>query len=235
MESTQDYSKLLVLLGGLSGIVLYAEAARVGLRDKSYAIPVWAIGLNFSWAIIHTLLAGKIEGASLPVLIIAVRIALDCVVLYTWFKSGGRHFPENPGERWFVPWSLLVIAVSFVLHSAAIMQLGIYPGLASTAFLQNLVMSLLFIAMLARRKRRKAQSMIIAFAKLTGSLASTILYGVLGVETLDGPSDLLLVIGSLCCLFDLIYIALLSQAKPYEKREPGSEPEARKTVQPETA
>lgn len=219
MESTQDYSTLLILLGGLSGIALYAEAARVGLRDKGYAIPVWVIGLNFSWAVIHTLLVGKIEGASLPVLIVAVRIALDIVVLYTWFKFGGRHFPENPGEGWFVPWSLLVIVVAFILHSAVIMQFGISPGLAYTAVMQNFVMSLLFIAMLARRKRRKAQSMIIAVAKLTGSLALTILYGVLGAEALDGPSNLLLVIGSLSCLFDLIYIALLSKAKPYEKNQ----------------
>jgi hypothetical protein len=219
MESTQDYSTLLILLGGLSGIALYAEAARVGLRDKGYAIPVWVIGLNFSWAVIHTLLVGKIEGASLPVLIVAVRIALDIVVLYTWFKFGGRHFPENPGEGWFVPWSLLVIVVAFILHSAVIMQFGISPGLAYTAVMQNFVMSLLVIAMLARRKRQKAQSMIIAVAKLSGSLALTILYGVLGAEALDGPNNLLLVIGSLSCLFDLIYIALLSQAKPYEKRE----------------
>jgi len=165
-----DYSNALVLLGGLSGIALYAEAVRVGLRDKGYAIPVWVIGLNFSWAVIHTLLVGKIEGSSLPVVITAARLVLDIAVLYTWFKFGPRHFPENPGERWFVPWSLLVIVVSFVLPSAFIMQFGDYPGLAYTAFMQNLAMSLLFI-------------------------------------------------GSLSCLFDLIYIALLSKAKPYEKNQ----------------
>jgi hypothetical protein len=218
MESTQDYSTLLILLGGLSGIVLYAEAVRVGLRDKSYAIPFWAVALNFSWAVMHTFFTGKIEGASLPVVIIAARLVLDIAVLYTWFKFGPRHFPENPGERWFVPWSLLVIVVSFVLPGAFIMQFGDYPGLACTAFMQNLAMSLLFIAMLARRKRRKAQSMIIAVAKLTGSLSMTTLCGVIGLEALDGPNNLLLVIGSLSCLFDLIYIALLSQAKPYGKR-----------------
>ena len=235
MESMPDYSNVLVLLGGLSAIALYAEATRVGLRDKGYAIPLWAIGLNFSWAVIHTLLAGKSEGASLSVMIVAVRLVLDIAVLYTWFKFGGRHFPSNPGEGWFVPWSLLVIVVSFVLHTAFIMQFGVAPGLAYTAVLQNLAMSLLFIAMLARRKRRKAQSMIIAVAKLTGSLAPTLLYGVVGVEALGGPNNLLLAIGTMSCLFDLIYIALLSQAKPYEKKEPGSEPDARKTVHPEPA
>jgi hypothetical protein len=219
MESIPDYSSLLILVSGLSLITLYAEAVRVGLRDKSYAIPLWAIALNFSWAVMHTFYAGKIEGPSLPVFIIAARLVFDIAVLYTWFKFGARHFPEKPGEGWFVPWSLLVIAVSFVLPGAFIMQFGDYPGLAYAAFLENLAMSLLFIAMLARRKRRKAQSMIIAVAKLTGSLSMTTLYGLLGVEVLGGPNTLLLTIGALSCLFDLIYIALLSQAKPYEKKE----------------
>lgn len=219
MESTPDYSSLLIFLGGLSWITIYAEAVRVGLRDKSYAIPFWAVALNFSWGVLHTFFAGKTEGASLAVAMIALRLVLDMAVLYTWFKFGSRHFPEKPGEGWFVPWSLLVIAVSFALPGAFIMQFGDYPGLAYTAFLENFAMSLLFIAMLARRKRRKAQSMVIAVAKLTNSLSMTTLFGLLGVEVLGGPNNLLLVIGLLSCLFDLIYLALLSQANPYEKRD----------------
>jgi hypothetical protein len=215
----EEFSILLTLLGSVSWITLYGEAVRVGLRDKSYAIPFWALGLNLSWAVIYTVFAGKIEGPSHQVVLTAVRIVLDILVLYTWFRFGVKHFPSNPGEKWFVPWSLLVIAACFILQGAVILQFGLYQSLAYTAFMQNLAMSLLFIAMLARRKRRKAQSMIIAFAKLTGSLAPTILYGVVGTELFHGPNYLLLTIGILSCLFDMIYIALLSEAKPYEKKE----------------
>ncbi|NTW54727.1 MAG: hypothetical protein HGB15_08220 [Chlorobaculum sp.] len=223
MENTPDFSILLILVGGLSWIILYAEAVRVGLRDKSYAIPFWAVGLNFSWAVIHTFLAGKAEGPSHQVVIIAIRLVLDFFVLYTWFRFGVKHFPSNPGVRWFVPWSLLVLVVTFVLHSAFIMQFGAYQGLAYTAFMQNLAMSLLFIAMLARRKSRKAQSMIIAVAKLTGSLSTTTLFGILDINALHGQNNLLLVIGILCCLFDLTYIALLKQAEPYKKHRNAQE------------
>ena len=219
MESTPELSIFLTLLGGVSKIALYVEAVRVGLRDKSYAIPFWAIGLNFSWTVIYVVFAGKIEGPSPQVVLATIQVVLDIAVFYTWFKFGVRHFPSNPGEKWFVPWSLLVIAVCFILNGATILQFGLYQSLAYTAFMQNFAMSLLFIAMLARRKRRKAQSMIIAFAKLCGSLAPTILYGVLGTRLFHGPNNLLLVIGILSCLFDMIYIALLNQAKPYEKNQ----------------
>ena len=219
MESTPVFSTLLIIVSGLSWLTLYGEAVRVGLRDRSYAIPFWVIALNFSWSVLHTILAGRLEGSSLQVVIVAVRLVLDIVVFYTWFSFGVRHFPSNPGGKWFVPWSLLVIAVCFILNGAAILQFGLYQSLAYAAFMQNFAMSLLFIAMLARRKRRKAQSMIIAFAKLCGSLAPTILYGVLGTELFHGPNYLLLAIGILSCLFDLIYIALLSEAKPYEKNQ----------------
>jgi hypothetical protein len=219
MESMSNYSSFLIILSGLSWIAIYAEAARVGLRDKSYAIPVWAIGLNLSWAVMHTLLVGQVDGPTLPVFIVAVRLELDIVILYTWFKFGAKHFPSNPGEAWFIPWSLLVIAVSFILHSAFILEFGTEHGLAYTAVMQNLVMSMLFIAMLSRRKSKRSQSMIIGMAKLTASLSTTIFYGIVEVEASHGPNYLLLVIGFLSCLFDLIYIALLSQAKPYEKKE----------------
>jgi predicted neutral ceramidase superfamily lipid hydrolase len=219
MESSPIFLNLLIIVGGLSWITLYGEAVRVGLRDKSYAIPLWAIGLNFSWAVIYTIFAGRLEGPSHQVVLTSVRLVLDILIFYTWFRFGVKHFPSNPGEQWFVQWSLLVIAVCFILQGGVILQFGLYSSLAYMAFLQNLAMSLLFIAMLARRKRRKAQSMVIAYAKLTGSLAPTILYGVLGTALFHGPNYLLLVIGILSCLFDLIYISLLSKAKPYEKKE----------------
>jgi hypothetical protein len=222
MESISPFSTPLIVLGSLCWITVYAEAVRVGLRDKSYAIPIWVIGLNFSWDVIYCFLAWRFEGQSPQAIIFTIRFFLDILVLYTWFSFGRKHFPANPGESWFVPWSLLVIVAAFALQIAFIMQVGIYPGRAYAAFLQNLVMPLLLIAMLARRKRRKGQSMIIAAAKLTGTLALTIPFGILGTDEFKGPNNLLLVIGILSCLFDVIYLSLLSQADPYEKKEPGN-------------
>jgi hypothetical protein len=219
MKSMLDYSSVLIALGGLCWITIYVEAVRIGFRDKSYAIPFWAIGLNFSWEAFYSIFSLKEEGASLQSVVLVLRLLLDLGVLITWFKFGRKHFPENPGYQWFVPWSMLVIIISFILQFAFAMQVGFIPARDYAAFLQIFVMSLLFIAMLARRKHRKGQSMIIATVKLFGSIFLTILFGILGTDDFHGPNYFLLTIGIMSCLFDLIYIALLSKARLYEKKD----------------
>jgi hypothetical protein len=102
------------------------------------------------------------------------------------------------------------------------MEFGLYVGRQYSAFLQNLLMSVLFIGMLVNRGNREGQSLTIAVSKWLGTLAPTILFGVLGGEHMNGPNTLILVAGSFCSLFDLIYIWMLLRAKGVEKRAEGT-------------
>jgi hypothetical protein len=72
-----------------------------------------------------------------------------------------------------------------------------------SAFLQNLLMSGLFIAMFVARRGARGQSLTIGFAKWIGTLVPTLAFGVIQ----DSP--FILGIGILCSVFDLAYIALL--------------------------
>jgi hypothetical protein len=112
-----------------------------------------------------------------------------------------------------LPWTLLAIAVALVLQLAFILEFGFLVGRAYAAFLQNLLMSVLFIGMLVRRGHRGGQSLTIAVSKWLGTLAPTILFGVLGTSTFEGPSSFILIIGLFCALFDLIYIWMLAQTQ----------------------
>ncbi len=76
-----------------------------------------------------------------------------------------------------------------------------------SAFLQTLLMSGLFIAMFVSRRGLRGQSLTIAIAKWIGTLAATLLYGV--VE----DSQFALVLGIMCFVFDLVYIRLVVWAK----------------------
>jgi hypothetical protein len=76
-----------------------------------------------------------------------------------------------------------------------------------SAFLQNLLMSGLFIALFVARRGSRGQTLLIAFAKWIGTLAPTILLGAIG------SSGFILGIGILCSVFDLVYIGLLVWAK----------------------
>jgi hypothetical protein len=76
-----------------------------------------------------------------------------------------------------------------------------------TAFLQNLLMSGLFIAMFVARRGPRGQSIVIAIAKWIGTLAPTIAFGALA------GSAFVLGLGVLCSVFDLAYIGLLLWAR----------------------
>ena len=64
----------------------------------------------------------------------------------------------------------------------------------------------LFIAMFVARRGARGQSLTIGFAKWIGTLAPTLVFGVIQ----DSP--FILGIGILCSVFDLAYIALLLRA-----------------------
>ena len=84
-------------------------------------------------------------------------------------------------------------------------------GAGYSAFLQNLLMSVLFIDMLVRRASREGQSLLIAVSKWLGTLAPTILFGVIGEAGFPQGSVFIVIIGSLCSVFDLIYIFMLAR------------------------
>jgi len=72
-----------------------------------------------------------------------------------------------------------------------------------SAFLQNLIRSILFINLLVCRKNRKGQNLTVAFAKWIVTLAPTILFGII-LE-----SNLVLIAGIFCSVSDVVYIYLL--------------------------
>ena len=40
---------ILAVASGICWTVVYIEGIRVGFRDRSYAIPFYALALNFAW------------------------------------------------------------------------------------------------------------------------------------------------------------------------------------------
>jgi len=46
---------ILTVISGICWTVVYIEGIRIGFRDKSYAIPFYALALNFAWEMLHTI------------------------------------------------------------------------------------------------------------------------------------------------------------------------------------
>jgi hypothetical protein len=195
----------LVVLSGLAWTVAYAECIRVGLRDRTYAMPLAALGLNIAWESTYAVhgLAGA--GGAQPVINLVWALA-DLVIVYTFFRFGRAEFPTLTGPL-FAGWGVLIFASSYAVQWLFIGQFSWADAAKYSAFLQNLLMSGLFIAMLVARRGTRGQSMLIAVPKWIGTLAPTIAIGVYE------HSPFILGIGILCSVFDLAYIGLLRNAQ----------------------
>ena len=210
---------ILIVVSGLCWTIVYIEGIRIGFRDKSYAIPFYALALNFAWETLYTFFGFRINGVNVQNIFNAVWLIFDIGILYTYFKFGQKYFRtgwKDPSAHrdgaekiLFLAWSILGLVTAFALQYALLREFGVAKGAGYSAFLQNLLMSVLFIAMLAGRGNREGQSLSIAVNKWIGTLAPTILYGLIGEGGFPRGSFLILVAGLLCTVFDLIYIRML--------------------------
>src|SRR5574341_211556 len=233
MQNVEAFKLILTVISGLCWTVVYIDGIRVGFRDKSYAIPFYALALNFAWELLYTILGFRTNGVTVQNVFNAVWLAFDVGILYTYFRFGRKYFrafPDQPPAAAggsdkagpaaapgspaiaFVAWSILGLITAFAVQYAFRKEFGVAKGAGYSAFSQNLLMSILFVTMLARRGTREGQSLTIAVNKWIGTLAPTILYGAIGEGGFPGGSFLLLTVGLLCSVFDLIYIRLLAKA-----------------------
>ena len=228
MPRLETIKILLTIISGLCWTIVYIDGIRVGWRDRSYAIPFYALALNFAWELLYTILGFRTQGATVQNVINAIWFTFDVGILYTYFRFGWKDFAgrifdpsayadgtdTDPGGTRFIAWSVLGLITAFAVQYAFRREFGIGKAAGYSAFTQNLLMSVLFIAMLARRGSRAGQSLTIAVNKWIGTLAPTILYGALGEGSFPHGSFLILTLGIFCSVFDLIYICLLARTKP---------------------
>ena len=204
----------LTVLSGIGWIIVYEECIRLGFKEKTYAMPLFALGLNLAWEAIYSfsdifLVAhGPLEGLNLiQAYVNASWVILDIVILFTYFKYGKNEFPKSINQKYFSAWTMLVIICCFALQYVFIKEFGFIMGAKYSAFLQNLLMSVMFIGMYIKRGNMNGQSLLLAYAKWIGTLAPTILFGILDYNIR------ILACGIFCSVFDIIYIYLLSKYK----------------------
>jgi hypothetical protein len=197
----------LTLVSGIAWTIVYIEAARIGFRDRTYAMPVAALALNLAWEWTYAA-RSMIVGSSLLGVIELVWGLADLLIVYTYLRYGRAELPPFVTRWMFIGWSVLLLAISFAVQLLFLAHFGAKNGGGYSAFLQNLLMSGLFIAMfVARGGGLRGQSLTIAVAKCLGTLAPTLLYGVVF------HTAFYLVVGIACGALDVVYVGLCRQAK----------------------
>src|SRR5258706_9878480 len=202
-----DADLILTVISGSAWTIVYISAIWIGFRHKTYAIPLAALGLNLAW---ESTYAVPDLTSTLPVqgVVDVVWALADVIIVYTFFRYGRAEFPVLT-RRMFALWAVLVIASAYTVQWLFIAEFGLDDGSRYSAFLQNLLMSGLFIAMFVARRGLRGQTLTIAVCKWLGTVAPTILIGVLD------KSPFILGIGIMCGVLDLVYIGLVVWAKTH--------------------
>jgi hypothetical protein len=200
----------LTLISGLAWTIVYVASIRVGFRERTYAMPFGALALNLAWEFIYTV-DGFTRAIGPQSWVNLVWAGLDVVILVTYLRFGGDDLPAFVSRPLFRAWVVGALAIAFAVQGLFVYEFGLSSGHAAeySAFLQNLLMSLLFIQLYVWRRGPRGQSLVIAVAKWLGTLAPTILFGVVY------GSRFTLGIGVLCSIVDLAYIALLVRGRTH--------------------
>ena len=197
---------VLTLLSGVAWTVVYVFAIRIGFQQRTYAIPAAALALNIAWESIYAV-RGLATDLSVQTFVNVAWGLADVVIVYTFLRFGRKELPSFVSRPMFVAWSILIFTTAYVIQWLFVVEFGWTEASRYSAFLQNLLMSGLFIAMFVARQGTRGQSIVIAAAKWIGTLAPTIAFGALAGSTF------ILGLGILCSIFDLAYLGLLLWAR----------------------
>ena len=202
---------ILIIISGICWSVVYADSIRIGFKQKTYAMPLFALALNIAWEGIYAYTDLFIRGdIGAQAIANTAWFLLDIFIVVTWVKFGREEMEGELGKNFFIPWTVIVLVCGFVLQILFMVEFGDVAGEKYSAFLQNVAMSIAYLYMLNRRKSSKGQSMTIAICKCVGTLTPTI-FG-----TLEG-NWFILVTGIICFVLDIVYIYCLSYVIKKEK------------------
>lgn len=201
----------LTVVSGLAWTLVYFEAIRLGFKQRTYAMPIAALGLNIAWETIYSVYSFS-QGVSIQGFINVIWALMDMVIVYTFFRYGRGEFPKFLSRGMFVLLGIGTIAISYVIQWLFIVEFGWYDAPRYSAFLQNVLMSGLFIAMFIARRGMRGQSVTLGVAKWIGTLAPTFAFGIV-----EGFNPLLLGLGVLCSVLDLTYIGMLLWGRRHQE------------------
>lgn len=201
MHITPQLRFVLTIISGLCWTMAYILIIYRSFKDKTYGMPFWALAFNISWEFIFSFVfVSDRPDHHAQHIVNQVWLAFDVVILICYFLYGKKDWPIAVSKKWFYPYSILVLIACYLFVYIFCIELNNKNGMYM-AFIQNMMMSWLFIAMLIKRNDLSGQSWCIAIFKLLGTLAPTLLFGM--------SHNFILFLGINCFIADSIYIGML--------------------------
>ena len=210
----------MILISGIAWTITYIGLIYRGFRDRTFGMPLIALALNIAWEFVFSFVYPPDEAYILVVN--CVWFLFDVVIAYTFLRFGYSYWKEAFGVSKATFRSMFVLAVGGAL---LIMLTGaeFFGGLGGffrdspveasrfIACLQNLVMSVGFLAMLWLRRSSAGQSLLIAVSKTIGT---SLTVGIFYLSDHRDNWQFIAVVIGLTLVFDLIYcVAIYRQLR----------------------
>ena len=201
-----------ILVGsGVLWTLAYLLIIRQGFVDRTYGMPLAALCANISWEFIFAF----VYPHDLPQRAVnVVWFSFDLVILAQLLVYGPREFAALPRRLFYAAFGL-ALATAFGAVLMITLQLDDFDG-AYSAFGQNLMMSILFVAMLYSRGSLRGQSVPIAALKMGGTALASFAFYSFNPDYYG--SVLLLFLYVAILLFDGVYLAATAA---FARRERG--------------
>ncbi len=200
MELSGDIRMILKIGGGLFWTLVYIVIIRRGIKDKSYGMPMVALGANISWEFIFSF----VKPHDAPQLYINYCwFFFDAVIVWQFIKYGKKELTSLIEEKYFYALSAITLIISGLLVYFISAEFNDWDG-KYAAFGQNFMMSVLFVFMLLLRKDMRGQSIYVALFKMIGTVLPSFLF------YCKYPDSFLLNTLYLSILtFDIIYVVMI--------------------------
>ncbi len=212
-------STALAIGAGLFWTLAYLLIIRVGMRERTYGMPLVAFAANIAWEFIYAFVRPS-NGVQHAINI--VWFLLDCAIGYTVVRFGPEEFPYLPRGVFY---GSLVALLGFAYPAVDLVGTQFDEGDAVfSAFGMNLMMSALFIAMFMARPAGRGQSVGIATAKLAGTALAS---GSLAVKSdLEARyhGGLLPYLYIASFVLDLVYLGLVLSVRAVPVSSAAAEP-----------
>jgi hypothetical protein len=213
MRSPVPLIDMFGLASGIFWIITYACVIRQGLLDRTSAMPFLALAMNITWEFLFTFVYPSVGGVMQEVINLS-WFAADIIILAIFLKYWRSDYPKSLPESYFWPIFVFTFAMVAPMMVATVLVFGRESGSVYTAYVDNLIMSALFLSMLIRRGDRRGQSMWIAWGKLLGTVTASI------SQYLYAPGNVVwLVLYVEILVLDVLYVFLLSKAPRYQRAE----------------
>lgn len=189
----------------------YLLLIRRAFKDHVYGMPLIPLCVNISYEFIF----GFLHPDKPPMNYInIVWFFIDVVIAYQYLRFGKQEFTSYVSPKWFTPSFLLTLTTAFTGVLTLTYDFNDWQG-NYTGWGAQLLLSVAFIYLLARRRSVKGQSLYIALTRMIGTIA------LIPAQYLLAPrSKFLAFIYVAFLVFDLIYITLLAR----QCREEGINP-----------